>query len=187
MKNGVQLRWQVNSNAVDEYILTRIRKGSDASPDTIYRGDNSDFFDRSAVPDVHYDYTIATHYSCNGRSTSNATTVEGWRTQYGEISGSINMPDNSGMAGVEVALQDTAGTTLRTMNTDATGFFRFDSLAYDATRGAIFIVVPTAQYGTFSYNSTSASTAAVTLSPAEAVGSGIDFVNTYIFREWNFY
>jgi hypothetical protein len=127
---------------------------------------------------VHYDYTIATHYSCNGRSTSNATTVEGWRTQYGEISGSINMPDNSGMAGVEVALQDTAGTTLRTMNTDATGFFLFDSLAYDATRGAVFIVVPTAQYGTFSYNSTSASTAAVTLSSAEAVGNGIDFVNT---------
>ena len=57
-------------------------------------------------------------------------------------------------------------------------FFLFDSLAYDATRGAIFIVVPTAQYGTFSYNSTSVSTAAVTLSSAEAVGNGIDFVNT---------
>ena len=66
----------MNSNAVDEYVLTRIRKGSDASPDTVYRGDNSDFFDRSTVPDVHYDYTIATHYSCNGRSTSNATTVD---------------------------------------------------------------------------------------------------------------
>ena len=178
MKNGVQLRWQVNSNAVDEYILTRIRKGSDASPDTIYRGDNSDFFDRSAVPDVHYDYTIATHYSCNGKSTSNSATTEGWRTPYGEISGAINMSDNSGMAGVEVALQDTAGTTLRRMTTDGTGFFLFDSLTYDATKGGVFIVVPTAQYGTFSYNSTSASTAAVTLSSAEAVGNGIDFANT---------
>ena len=178
MKNGVLLRWQVNSDAVDSYVLTRIKKGSDASADTLYVGDNTDFFDRTALPDVHYDYTVATRYSCNGKSTSNAATTEGWRTPYGEISGTIRMTDNSGMAGVTVALQDTTGATLRTMVTDASGFFRFDSLTYNGEKGTDYAVVPTSQYGTFVYNNTSAPTATVSLTVAEAVGNGIDFVNT---------
>ena len=182
MKNGVLLRWEVNSNAVDEYVLTRVRMNSDASPDTLYRGDDTDFFDRTALPDVHYEYAIATHYSCNGKSTSNAATTEGWRTPYGEISGYINMPDNSGMAGVQVTLQDTAGHILHSMITDASGFFRFDSLLYDGIKGSVFTVIPASQYGTFSYNSTSALSATVSLTAEEAVGSGIDFVNTSAAR-----
>ena len=178
MKNGVLLRWQVNSDAVDSYVLTRVKKGSDASPDTLYRGDNTDYFDRTALPDVHYDYTIATRYSCNGKSTSNASTTEGWRTPYGEISGTIRMTDNSGMAGVKVVLQDAAGNALDSVVTDASGFYRFDSLTYDGAKGTDYAVIPTSQYGTFSYNNTSMSTATVSLTVAEAVGSVIDFVNT---------
>ena len=178
MKNGVLLRWQVNSDAVDSYVLTRVKKGSDASPDTLYRGDNTDYFDRTALPDVHYDYTVATRYSCNGKSTSNAATTEGWRTPYGEISGTIRVTDNSGMAGVKVVLQDAAGNALDSMITNASGFFRFDSLTYDGAKGTDYAVIPTSQYGTFAYNNTSAVSATVTVSVAEAVGSGIDFVNT---------
>ena len=178
MKNGVLLRWQVNSEAVDSYVLTRVKKGSDASPDTLYRGDNTDYFDRTALPNVHYDYTVATSYSCNGKSTSNAATTEGWRTPYGEISGTIRVTDNSGMAGVKVVLQDAAGNVLDSMITNASGFYRFDSLTYDGATGTDFAIIPTSQYGKFSYNNTSAVSATVSLTVAEAVGSVIDFVNT---------
>ena len=130
MKPGVLLRWETNSNAVDEFILLRKLKNSDAAPDTIYRGINYDYFDRSAVPDQHYDYTIVATYTCNGNTTSNSQTTEGWRTPYGEISGTINMPDNSGMAGVTVQLQDGDGNIIRTIQTDASGAYKFDSLEY---------------------------------------------------------
>ena len=127
---------------------------------------------------MHYDYTVATSYSCNGKSTSNAATTEGWRTPYGEISGTIRVTDNSGMAGVKVVLQDAAGNVLDSMITNASGFYRFDSLTYDGATGTDFAIIPTSQYGKFSYNNTSAFSATVSLTVAEAVGSVIDFVNT---------
>ncbi len=179
MKNGVLLRWHVNSDAVDSYVLTRVKKGSDASPDTLYRGDNTDYFDRTALPDVHYIYTIATQYSCNGKHTSNAAEAEGWRTPYGEISGTIRMVDNSGMAGVKVTLSAVGNQAVsRSVVTNASGFFRFDSLTYDEVKGTDYSVIPTSQYGTFAYNNTTAATATVSLTVSEAVGSAIDFVNT---------
>ncbi len=131
IKPGVLLRWETNSNAVDEFVLLRKAAGSDATPDTVYRGMNYDYFDRSAVPDQHYEYTIVATYTCNGNTTSNSQTTEGWRTPYGEISGTVKMPDNSGMAGVTVALQVGNGNIVRTMQTDASGAYRFDSLEYD--------------------------------------------------------
>lgn len=131
IKPGVLLNWETNSNAVDEFILLRKLKNSDAAPDTIYRGTNYNYFDRSAVPDQHYEYTIVATYTCNGNTTSNSQTTEGWRTPYGEISGTVKMPDNSGMAGVTVALQVGNGNIVRTMQTDASGAYRFDSLEYD--------------------------------------------------------
>ncbi len=290
MKKGVQLRWEVNSNAVDEFILTRLEQGSSENADTIYRGINYSYFDRTAIPDVHYDYTISAHYTCNGKTTDNAMTTEGWRTKYGEISGLVLMADNTGMPGVEVALQDKDGKTIRTMTTNSMGAYMFDSLEYDAAicdkpilslkytsnfsiadpqkwtqirvsdqdgniladwasaketytypagfvvevrsnfiddpsmskihsftirqhctlslaydrkweRSAYhytftptikdpvdvecfkpyktdYVVIPTSQYGVFSFNSTSAGTASITLTEDNAVASGINFVNT---------
>ncbi|MBQ7648191.1 MAG: carboxypeptidase regulatory-like domain-containing protein, partial [Paludibacteraceae bacterium] len=130
MKPGVLLRWETNSNAVDEFVLLRKATGSDATPDTVYRGTNYDYFDRSAVPDQHYEYTIAANYTCNGRTTTNSASATGWRTPYGEISGTVSQSDNSGMAGVAVALQDGEGNIVRTMQTDASGAYKFDSLNY---------------------------------------------------------
>ncbi|MBQ7647563.1 MAG: hypothetical protein IJS92_00600 [Paludibacteraceae bacterium] len=130
MKPGVLLRWATSSNAVDEFTLLRKVNDSDATPDTVYRGTNYDYFDRSAVPNQHYEYTIVASYSCNGKTTTNSASAEGWRTPYGEISGTIHQSDNSGMAGVTVALQDGNGNIVRTMQTDASGAYKFDSLEY---------------------------------------------------------
>jgi len=296
MKNGVLIRWEANNNNYDNFVLLRKEKNSTASADTLVVTTESNYFDRSAVPDTHYEYTVEAHYACNGRTTVNAATAEGWRTPYGEISGTILMPDNTGMAGVTVALQDANGNILRTMTTDASGAYKFDSLNYEAVEcddpkveikyshtlysndpefytlirvldaagnllrdwssmrgiytypaGTVFevkttesgniregdifsftlqgnsvlncyngtsylhmferignfqpqmkktsdvdchsvgnastySVVPAHQYGTFSFNNTSAGTASITLSPYEAVASGIDFVNTSTTR-----
>lgn len=293
MKNGVMLSWETSSSAVDEFVLTRLMKDSDASPDTLYRGTDYNYLDRSASPNQHYDYTIIARYSCQGKYSENASTTEGWRTPYGEISGTILMPDNTGMAGVEVALQSNE-QTIRTITTDASGYFRFDSLEYEPyvcekaevkftfgynfsinnpsgytmyrfedpdgnviedwgtkaanskhyypvgtvvmakttmevcrtniissfriTKNCIidayyersarspylymchfdqtnttdvtcathmsttYTVVPTSQYGSFSYNYTDAHTATITLSEQSAVATGLDFVNTSTTR-----
>ncbi|MBP5259029.1 MAG: hypothetical protein J6Z12_00105, partial [Paludibacteraceae bacterium] len=130
MKSGVLVRWQTDTNNYDDFLLLRKPKGSSAAADTLALTTESSFFDRSAQPNVHYDYTVEARYSCNSRHTVNAATAEGWRTPYGEISGSILLPDNTGMAGVTVALQDGTGQVIRTITTDASGAYKFDSLAY---------------------------------------------------------
>ena len=182
VKPGVMLGWTPSSSAVDMYVLQRRKMNSNESADTIYTGTDNAYFDRTAVPDVHYEYTVTALYNCNGKGTSNFSTAEGWRTPYGEISGMVVMSDQSGMNGVRVALQGPYGNVLRTMVTDATGRYRFDSLTYDIATSTDYVVVPTHQYGSFSFNNTGAGTASISLSADNAVANGLDFVNTETVR-----
>ena len=181
-KRGVTLSWMPSSVAVDEYVLTRLAKNSDQPADTIYRGVDNSFFDETAIPDQHYDYVITALYNCNGKSSSNSATAEGWRSPYGEIGGTILMPDNSGLAGVNVVLQGPDGATVKTITTGADGTFLFDSLLYDISSSSQFAIVPAHTYAVFSYNYTSAQSASVTLSADHAVASGINFINTSTVR-----
>ena len=176
LKRGVLLNWRASSEAVDEYILLRKEVGSSKSADTLYTGLDVIYFDATAKPSVHYDYTIVASYNCNGKHSENNASAEGWRTPYGEISGAILMPDNSGIAGVTVTLQKD-GEPFRSLTTGASGAFKFDSLLYDIAGSTEYVIVPTATYGTFRYNNTSAGTAAITLSADNAVALGINFEN----------
>ena len=153
-KRGVTLSWVPSSVAVDEYVLTRLAKNSDQAADTIYRGVDNSYFDESAIPNQHYEYVITALYNCNGKSSANSATAEGWRSPYGEIAGTILMPDNSSMAGVNVVLQGPDGATVKTITTGADGTFLFDSLSYDISGSTQFAVVPAHTYAQFSYNYT---------------------------------
>ena len=179
-KRGVLLNWTPSSVAVDEYTLTRVAVNSDDAADTLYTGVDNTFFDETAEPNRHYEYVITAHYNCNGKSTANSATAEGWRSPYGEISGTILMPDNSGLAGVKVALEG-PDDSVKYIITGADGTFLFDSLLYDIGGSTQYAVVPTHTHAQFSYN-TSAQSASVTLSADHAVSSGIDFINTSTAR-----
>ena len=181
-KLGVTLNWIPSSNAVDEFVVTRVRENSDQSADTIYRGLDNSYFDRTAEPNVRYEYTVTSFYYCNGRASEHSATAIGSRSPYGEISGSILMPDNSGLAGVEVALQSPDGTVIRRMTTDATGAYLFDSLTYDIHSGSDYAVIPTHPHAVFSFNNTTAQSASVGLSADNAVVRDICFVNTSAAR-----
>ena len=179
-KRGVQLRWTASAPSVDEFILLRIPQGSSSTPDTIYRGAEVTWFDQTAVPGQHYEYTIVARYECNGRRTDNNATAIGWRTEFGEIRGVVTQTDNSGMSGVTVSLSGNGIT--RSMVTGASGAFVFDSLPYDVTTGAIYTITPTSQYGIFSYNNTSSGVASVALDSKNCIASGVNFVNTSCVR-----
>ena len=181
LKSGVQLQWTVNSTAVDSFVVKRVIKGSTDAPEIIYTGEDNYFFDETAVPDQHYEYTVTAYYTCNGNASTNYKTAEGWRSPYGQISGMIQMPDNTGMAGVQVILSSN-GQTLATLTTDATGAYLFDSLRYDLTAGTIYTITPTSQYGTFSYNNTSSGVATVALDASHPIAEAIHFVNTSSVR-----
>ena len=176
-KPGVLLHWVPSNQSVDEFVLQRKVKDTDEADTTIYRGLETTFFDDTALPSVIYEYTVTANFNCNGRATSNSKTTDGWRTPYAEISGTIVLTDNSGMPGVNVALQDSAGTVIRTQTTGPDGSYCFDSLEYNLTTGSTYVLIPTNPYAQFSFNNTSASTAAITLSADNAVASHIDFVN----------
>ncbi len=179
-KRGVQLRWTASAPSVDEFILLRIPQGSSSTPDTIYRGAEVTWFDQTAVPGQHYEYTIVARYECNGQRTDNNATAIGWRTEFGEIRGVVTQTDNSGMSGVTVSLSGNGLT--RSMVTGASGAFVFDSLPYDVTTGAIYTITPTSQYGIFSYNNTSSGVASVALDSKNCIASGVNFVNTSCVR-----
>ena len=181
-KRGVTLSWVPSSVAVDEYVLSRLAVNSDAAADTIYTGTDNSYFDETAVPNQHYEYVITALYNCNGKSSANSATTEGWRSPYGEIAGTILMPDNSGMTGVKVVLQGPDGETVKSAVTGADGTFLFDSLTYDISSSTQFAIVPAHTYAQFSYNYTSAQSASVTLSADHAVASDIDFINTSTVR-----
>ena len=179
-KRGVQLRWTASAPSVDEFILLRIPQGSSNAPDTIYRGAEVTWFDQTAVPGTHYEYTIVARYECNGQRTDNSATAIGWRTQYGEIRGVVTQTDNSGMAGVTVSLS--GNDISRSIITGADGAFMFDSLPYDISSGTIYTVTPTSQYGTFVYNNTSSGVASVPLDSKNCIAAEINFVNTSCTR-----
>ena len=178
LKQGVLLNWKASSANVDEYLLLRIQKNSDNAPDTLYSGTENSFFDRTAIPDIHYEYTVTAIYQCNSKRTVNSATAEGWRTPYGEIRGVIQMSDNSGVPGVTVALQKD-GQTVSSMTTQADGSFRFDSLLYDLQSGSgtQYVVIPSAAYGTFVYNYTGSHTATISLTTNNPIASDVLFIN----------
>ncbi len=183
LKQGVLLNWSASSANVDEYRVLRLEKFSDLVPDTLYTGTDNTYFDRSAVPDVHYEYTVTAIYECNTHTTTNSATAEGWRTPYGEIQGTVMMSDNSGISGVTVSLQKD-GQVVRTMTTKADGVFRFDSLLYDlnAKTGTEYVVVPSATYGLFGYNYTSQRSASVSLTKENPRATDVLFINTTTVR-----
>ena len=179
-KRGVQLGWRASAPAVDEFILLRTPQGSSSAPDTIYRGAENTWFDQTAVPGTHYEYTVVARYECNGQRTDNSATAIGWRTEFGEIRGAVTQTDNSGMAGVTVSLSGNSIT--RSMLTGADGAFVFDSLPYNISSGTVYTITPTSQYGTFSYNNTSSGVASVPLDSEHCIAGGVNFVNTSCTR-----
>ena len=182
-KRGVKLEWMASSTAVDQYVLRRVAKNSDAAPDTIYIGLDNNFFDETAVPNQRYTYSITAVYDCNGKSSRNSAEAVGWRSPYGEISGSVLMPDNSGMAGVTVTITgDGLPVTGLQCVTDPTGTFKFDSLTYNIATGSNYSIIPTHSYAVFSFNNTTAPTASIGLSTDNAVVEGLNFANTSTVR-----
>ena len=180
MKNGVLLHWEASSSAVDAFVLQRVAKGSSNAPDTLYTGTDYDFFDFTAKPSQVYEYTITAHYSCNGRTTNNSASAEGWRTQYGEISGRVQFENGTGCYGTTVTLTTADGHIVDSMQTNAAGEYLFDSLEYNGN--ATYIVTPTSQYGDFRYNNTSSGSAIITMSADNAVASAINFGNAAAVR-----
>ena len=179
--NAVRLVWQPTSLAVDDYVLCRVVKDSDQVPDTLTVTTDNTFLDTKAVPGVHYEYTLTTRYTCNGSTTANQATTEGWRTPYGRISGHVMLADYSGQKGITVTLSQGDNTIAQT-TTNTAGEYVFDSVEYDHEAGSLFVITPTAQYGSFSYNGTSSGAAAVALSKENALLTNIDFVNTQAHR-----
>ena len=179
--NSVRLTWQASSTAVDDYVLCRVQKGSDKVPDTLAVTTDNEYNDIDALPGVHYEYTVIARYACNGIASVSSATAEGWRTPFGRITGHVMLADNSGQKGVTVALSKD-GAVIRQMTTDATGEYVFEDVEYDLQSGTSFVITPTAQYGQFSYNNSSAASATVVLARENALVTNLDFVNTQAYR-----
>lgn len=179
--NSVLLNWQSTSSAVDNYVLCRLEKGSDKVPDTLTVTTDNTFTDETAIPGVHYEYTVTARYACNGIASSNSATTEGWRTTFGRIAGHVTLADNSGQKGITVTLTKDGTPVLQT-TTDTSGEFVFENVEYDLNNGTSFIITPTAQYGQFSYNNSSSGAATVVLSAENALVTSLDFVNTLAYR-----
>ncbi|MBR6167992.1 MAG: hypothetical protein IKQ50_06145 [Paludibacteraceae bacterium] len=182
-KRGIMLQWEPTNAAVDSYILTRLNTQRGTKTDTVYTGVDNSFFDTiGVIPVDEYKYTVKAVYDCNGRHTEHEALAIGVRSPYGEIRGQILMPDNSGMAGVTVALQDESGHIVKSVVTGPDGKVVFDKLDYNYQNGTDYTIIPSSQYGTFSFNSTSAGSATVHLREDNCIARDLVFMNTSTTR-----
>jgi len=184
MKRGILLQWEPTNAAVDRYVLRRREYVGGTQDTTVYEGADNSFFDTGVRPRAAYRYTIYADYDCNGRHTAHEASEIGARSEFGEIRGRVLMPDNSGMPGVTVTLTNSGNYPTKTCVTGADGAYVFDSVQYEfyTGSGTDYTITPTAKYGTFSFNYTSAATATVHLSEDNCIARDIEFMNTATVR-----
>ena len=184
MKRGILVQWTPTNAAVDYYVVSRVKNMSAEKEDTVYVGVDNSYFDTQVSPGYVYLYTISAIYDCNNRHSEHHVFRSGIRSGYGEIRGRIIMPDNSGMAGVTVTLTNNSTYPTRTMTTDTDGAFVFDSIDYDFCEpcGTDYTIIPSSQYGTFSFNNTSAGSATIHLSEDNCIARDLVFMNTSTTR-----
>ena len=184
MKRGILVQWTPTNAAVDYYVVSRVKIMSAEKEDTVYVGVDNSYFDTQVSPRYVYSYTISAIYDCNNRHSEHRVFRSGIRSGYGEIRGRIIMPDNSGMAGVTVTLTNNSTYPTRTMTTDTDGAFVFDSIDYDFCEpcGTDYSIIPSSQYGTFSFNNTSAGSATVHLGEDNCIARDLVFTNTSTTR-----
>ena len=185
MKRGILVQWEPTTAAVDSYVLTRFTTTDPSKKDTVYVGVDNSYFDTQTSPLYTYWYMIHAIYDCNGRHTEHEAPHWGRRSKFGEIRGRIIMPDNSGMAGVTVTLTNNSTYPTMTCVTGEDGSFVFDNIKYDlcdTCTGTDYTIVPSAQYGTFSFNNTSAGSATIHLSEDNCIARDLVFMNTSTTR-----
>ncbi len=184
MKRGILVQWTPTNAAVDYYVVSRAKNMSEEKEDTVYVGVDNSYFDKQVSPGYVYSYAISAIYDCNNRHSEHRVFRSGIRSGYGEIRGRIIMPDNSGMAGVTVTLTNNGTYPTRTITTDTDGAFVFDSIDYDLCEpcGTDYTIIPSSQYGTFSFNNTSAGSATVHLSEDNCIARDLVFMNTSTTR-----
>ena len=184
MKCGILVQWTPTNAAVDYYVVSRVKNMSAEKEDTVYVGVDNSYFDKQVSPGYVYTYAISAIYDCNNRHSEHRVFRSGIRSGYGEIRGRIIMPDNSGMAGVTVTLTNNSTYPTRTMTTDPDGAFVFDSIDYDFCEpcGTDYTIIPSSQYGTFSFNNTSAGSATIHLGEDNCIARDLVFMNTSTTR-----
>ncbi len=178
-KKGVALQWEPTPGGVTDYVLARRSHGTNDAFEELLVTEEPGYLDADTDPNKHYDYQLTLRFTCNGNYTEISDTIEGWRSPYGSIAGRVQFEDGSGCAGINVEIASDKDTIK--VITKADGSYLADSLLYDAT-GTDYSITPTSDYGTFSYNNTSAQSATISISKGRSEAASITFVNTSSVR-----
>lgn len=174
-KDHVYMKWESRVQAVDSFVICcRI----DENAEWVRVGSTTDqlyFIDDHAAPGYHYQYRIQGFYTCDGqvRSLEAEPVATGWLDPFGSISGSVTMPNGTGIADVTVEIYD-GDNLVATTTTDASGSFLVDNIEYGA--GTTFTIRPlgTDEIQYISVHSHDA-TVAATLSSANPTMQGCNF------------
>ena len=173
----VLLTWDATEGATDQYII-ETRPSSDSSWRVLDTTVNNYWRDSTANPAVTsmWQYRVTAQYMCNGMLHTDSRTTEGYRSQWGRVSGRVHYEDGTGCAGITVvATRSSDGATVQTVLTDDAGNYMLDSLLY--ADGVEYIITPTDEHAEFRYNHTSSGSATANLSLSHCVVTGIDFAN----------
>ncbi|MBQ0136387.1 MAG: carboxypeptidase regulatory-like domain-containing protein, partial [Bacteroidales bacterium] len=181
-KDFVLLSWQNDPTSVDTFYLDCRTIGKDNWQTIAKITDDNYYEDYNAMPGIHYEYRLSATYSCYGDTKDAICAADsGWLDPYGSISGSVIMPNGTGIGGVRVVITDENGKTYTT-TTNSDGSYICDELIYDAAGTNFSISVEdTFGGGTYISATTELPTMNVSLMAHDAEKSN------YVFRPSKFY
>ena len=178
----IRLTWEADGLA-DYFIIERNNDTLVANfqPETA-TSEGYWYNDSTAVPNEEYTYRVISIMNCAGIKTDTAE-CKGSRYRYGFIEGHITYTTGTRMAGVVVNLTTEDKQTNRTTTTDADGYYRFDTLAYDLKKVTSYLVTPSTQYADiYSYYNPEQKSIPVSLSTEHSVARNIDFLSSSYYR-----
>lgn len=132
LQTSVSLTWKTTGQG-DFFRILRYDKMEDRTDTLETNYGLTAYVDRTPRPQHVYVYTVEGVNQCEGEHVSSAT-VTGLCRPTGMVRGFVRMADGTAMAGVKVKATPISGNfvgaSIRTTETDETGFFEIDSLIY---------------------------------------------------------
>ena len=143
-QSSVGLTWDTDGNVIDFFQVLRKYKDE---PDSEYKVIATDltglsYEDETVSPLETYMYKVRSAVDCEGLHFEESDPVEGACKHTGMVTGRVQFPDGTGLAGVKVNIASQDKKVSVEVTTDDEGYFEADELSYQGKTTATYIITP---------------------------------------------
>ncbi len=143
-QSSVGLTWDTDGNVIDFFeVMRKLKDAPDSGYEVIATGlTGLSYEDDSVSPLDTYMYKVRSAIDCEGLHFEESDPVEGACKHTGKVTGRIQFPDGTGLAGVKVNIASQDNKVNVEVTTDDEGYFEADELSYQGKTTATYIITP---------------------------------------------